>query len=87
MKNSERLLAVEALVNQIENDNLDDCYADQEGIRIGEVFYWKNYDNLGMYFKGSWENASTGDEDYESENHPCNVEDVLKAYKEHKNKK
>ena len=86
MKNLERLLAVEVLVNQIETDSLDDCY-DPDGIRIGDDFYWKNHNNSGSYFKGSWERASAGDEDYESENYPCNVEDVLKAYKEHKNKK
>lgn len=87
MKNLERLLTAEVLVNQIENDNLEDCYVDQDGIRIGNDFYWKNHNNSGKYFKGSWEKASAGDEDYESENYPCNVEDVLRAYKEHKNKK
>ena len=78
---------VNNLKNQIENDNLDDCYVDPDGIRIGDDFYWKDTSKAGSYFKGSWEKASNGDEDYESENHPCGIKDVQRAYKEHKNNK
>ena len=78
---------VSNLKNQIENDNLEDCYVDPDGIRIGDDFYWKDTTKAGGYFKGSWEKASTGDEDFESENHPCSVKDVQKEYEKHKNKK
>lgn len=78
---------VEALKNQIEKDNLEDCYVDPDGIRIGDDFYWDDVTKVGGYFKGSWEKASTGDEDFESEGHPCSVKDVQKAYEKHKNKK
>lgn len=70
----------ETLQRLIEADQLEGTQVTEDGVRIGDTFFWCDHDCLGRYYQGSWEKAVAGDEDMDAENHVCSTSDVLEAH-------
>lgn len=79
--NEQTLENQESLLSKlIADDQLEGTQVTEDGVRIGDTFFWCDHDCLGRYYQGSWKKAAAGDEDMDAENHACLISDVLEAY-------
>lgn len=73
----------ETLTKLISEDNLENTQVTEDGVRIGDAFYWCDHDCLGVYYQGSWVTANQGEQEPNLDDHECTILDVLAAHTEY----